>query len=153
VRYVEAPVYPGNLPHPWVFLAGGITGVRDWQAEVRRILEPLPGGTMFNPRRANFPIHDPSAAQEQITWEYRNLTNADLILFWFETKETQPIVLYELGRYATLGKPLVVGAHPEYPRRQDVVIQMGLARPEIKVQTTLEETCNLVRYQLWKQTL
>jgi len=149
MKYIEAVSPTFDAPRPTVFLAGGITGVWDWQAEARRILESFPSGAMLNPRRADFPIHDPNAAEEQITWEFNALTHdSDWILFWFAEKEIQPIALYELGRYAALGRNLVVGAHPDYPRRQDVLIQMKLARPEMKVWKTLQKTCNYLRLRL-----
>jgi hypothetical protein len=35
-------------------------------------------------------------------------------------------------------KPLFVGVHPDYKRRQDVEIQTELARPDIKIVYSLE---------------
>lgn len=55
----------------WCFLAGGITGCKDWQKQVIDYLENQPDTdnlVIFNPRRENFPINDPSAAEEQIKW-------------------------------------------------------------------------------------
>lgn len=148
MQYIEAVSPTDKAEGPKVFLAGGITGVKNWQAKARRILQPLPFGSMLNPRRADFPIHDPDAAEEQITWEFNALTASDWVLFWFEEKEIQPIALYELGRYAAMGKNLVVGTHPDYPRFQDVHIQMELARPELKIWDTLEDTCNYLKLRL-----
>lgn len=36
-------------------------------------------------------------------------------------------------------KPIIVGYHPEYIRRQDVEIQTWLARPEVKIVQSLEQ--------------
>ena len=115
-----------------IFLAGGITNCPDWQEELKDLLaaEDI---IILNPRRDNFPIHDPNAAQEQITWEYKNLRNADGILFWFPKETLCPIVLYELGAHSITDKPLFVGVHTDYTRKQDVEIQTKLARPEIKI--------------------
>ncbi len=36
---------------------------------------------LLNPRRKNFPRHDPAAAEQQIKWEYNHLRVAPAILF------------------------------------------------------------------------
>lgn len=123
--------YPG--PGPGLFLAGGITGTVDWQAEVIARLADLPL-VLLNPRRTNFPIHDPAAAEAQIGWEYRHLRRAAAVLFWFPPETLCPIALFELGgRTLVPDQPLFVGTHPGYARRADVVIQLRLARPEVEV--------------------
>jgi len=137
--YVEAPEYKD---YPSVFLAGGITGCPDWQEEVVKFLEPLPI-IVYNPRREDFPIDDPMAADVQIEWEYRYLNKVDFRLFWFPKETICPIVLYELGKYANVanrcradegtGGNFVVGTHRDYQRRQDVVIQTGLVHPNKEV--------------------
>jgi len=137
VRYVEAPLrYDG--PGPSLFLAGGISGCPDWQADAVDLLRDTPGLTVLNPRRAVF---DETAAAEQITWEYEHLRRADVVLFWFAAGgSVQPITLYELGVHVTRGTTLVVGADPGYPRRLDVEVQLGLARPGLPVFSGLAET-------------
>ena len=113
---------------------------------------------VFNPRRANFPIHDPTAANAQITWEYQHLRKAHNILFWFPCETLCPIVLYELG--FQLGRALAhpplhayelpklfIGVHPEYQRRQDVEIQAKLAEIESPIAYSLDELAqNVVDY-------
>jgi hypothetical protein len=151
--YVEAVTdYTGDLPS--VFLAGGITGCPDWQATAFDALADLPVA-VFNPRRKNFPIHDPSASAEQIAWEHRHLQRADVALFWFPASGpvVQPIALYELGRYASLVLEVAVGADPAYVRRQDVEIQMQLARPDIAVHDTLTATVTEARRLLQVRTV
>jgi hypothetical protein len=140
--YIEAPnEWRGTEPS--VFLAGGITDCPDWQAEARLQLEN--DVVVLNPRRENFPIDDPSAAMEQVTWEFKHLARARKILFWFASGPSpQPIALYELGRHAALHHPLVVGVDPNYVRRADVIIQLGLARPSLQIHKTLKETCEAV---------
>jgi hypothetical protein len=146
--YIEAPNSTFGAKHT-LFLAGGITGCPDWQTDICQRLKVVDDLTVLNPRRANFPIDDPSAAQTQIMWEYLNLTKADAILFWFPKETLCPIVLYELGfqmgrRYAWLPQQrdklptLFIGAHPEYQRRQDVVIQSKLVGHTGKIYDSLE---------------
>lgn len=140
--YVEAPAVYGGT-QPGVFLAGGISGCPNWHADAVEALAGLPIA-VFNPNRASFPIADPNGAGEQIRWEFAHLMLAQVILFWFPDSGPvpQPIALYELGRYAALGRTIVVGADQHYVRRDDVVIQLGLSHPELHVHDSLDATCN-----------
>jgi len=125
-----------------IFLAGGITNCPEWQDDIIKMMNDVPllkDVTLFNPRRKNFPIHDPNAANEQITWEYWHLHQSDAILFWFPKETLCPIVLFELGAHSMRDIPIAVGVHPEYKRKQDVVIQMSLKRPKLNVVTSLED--------------
>jgi Nucleoside 2-deoxyribosyltransferase like len=138
--YVEAPErYPPESQLPKLFLAGGITGVQDWQSEAATMLRPFEV-MVFNPRRAAFDVRDEAAGDEQIEWEHEHLRAADVISFWFSFETLHPITLYELGAWSMTDKPIIVGAHPDFPRRIDVVKQTKLARPEVKVYASLEET-------------
>ena len=121
-----------------IFCAGGISNCPDWQSQIVELLKPSPW-IILNPRRANFSIDNPDAAQQQIAWEYRHLRLASAILFWFPQETLCPITLYELGAWSMTDKLLFVGVHPNYPRRQDVEIQTGLVRPEIEIVYSLEE--------------
>ncbi|MCJ8279334.1 MAG: nucleoside 2-deoxyribosyltransferase domain-containing protein [Rivularia sp. ALOHA_DT_140] len=126
-----------------IFLAGGISNCPDWQSQMVELLEPLPW-TILNPRRQNFPIHDPDAARQQIAWEHKHLQLATAILFWFPQESICPITLYELGAWSMTDKLLFVGVHPNYPRRQDVEIQTSLVRPDINIVYSLEELAQQV---------
>jgi hypothetical protein len=98
---------------------------------------------LLNPRRRNFPIHDPQAAYGQIEWEFEALNEADVILFWFPaSRSVQPIAMYELGRHAVRNTRLIVGTDPAYSRKQDVEIQLKLARgPSFHVWNSLASVC------------
>lgn len=138
--YVESP-------HEWtgygdsIFLAGGITGCPDWQGELYGMLWGIDPLVVINPRRRDFPIDDPEAADFQIKWEFRHLRRVDRIAFWFpkENRAGCPITLYELGAWSMTDKPLVVGVEPGYEREADVRIQTELVRPEIAIVHTLED--------------
>jgi hypothetical protein len=141
--YIEALAeFDGKGPS--VFLAGGISGCPDWQSQVVRELRPLPLA-ILNPRRANFPMDDPSAAGRQIEWEHRHLRLASALLFWFPCETLCPITLYELGAWSMTSKPLFIGTHPAYPRQLDIDVQTRLARPEIKVVNSVEGLVEQVR--------
>ncbi len=121
-----------------IFLAGGITGCPDWQAEAIAMIGDA-DVDVLNPRRPDFDITDQDAAGQQIRWEFEHLHQADVIAFWFpDSPGPQPIALYELGRYVALGLDVVVGCDARYPRRFDVVTQIGLAGEAIEVFDELE---------------
>lgn len=127
-----------------IFLAGGISGCPDWQQEMVRLLDST-NLTILNPRSKNFPIGDPIAAYEQITWEHYALRAAKSILFWFPRETICPIALYELGAWSMSDKPIYVGAHLDYSRRQDIEIQTALARPNVTIVWSLEAlACQII---------
>ena len=124
------------------FLAGGITDCAEWQdAVIEKLQEKsseLEHLVVFNPRRKDFPINDPHAAEEQIDWEFRYLEQADIFSMYFahSEKSVQPICMYELGRNIArmqMRHPnsflnrLVIGCEEDYSRKNDVVIQSSLA--------------------------
>jgi len=122
-----------------LFLGGGITGCEDWQSEMIELLGHVNDLTIYNPRRLNFPINNPKASEEQITWEYNHLGNADLISFWFSKGSINPIVLFELGKFIESGKKIFIGIDPDYERRQDVEIQTLLSNPSIEIVYSIKE--------------
>lgn len=135
--YVEAPNTTESIKKS-IFLAGGITGCSDWQSDLKDKIKDI-DIIIYNPRRKNFPINDPKAAEAQITWEYQMLRKADAISFWFGPETIQPIVLFELGSWVVSDKPILVGVDPKYQRKQDVEIQTKLARPGLKIASSLDE--------------
>jgi hypothetical protein len=155
-KIIEAPQEYNRVPsNLTIFLAGGITNVPNWQKEVCDVLmekfadKPL---VIFNPRRENFPMSDPTAAQEQIKWEYDMLEKSYIFSMFFSAGESdQPICMFEYGKYLErsqwcpnwdLNKRFVVTAEKDYKRYQDVMIQTLLVNPLIKVNTTLQEHIN-----------
>jgi hypothetical protein len=142
MRIIEAPAeYEGGDVS--LFLAGGITGCPDWQQEVIRLLADT-DLTLLNPRRRAFPV-EADAATAQIIWEFRHLRKASAILFWFPREALCPIALYELGAWSMTDKPLFLGAHPDYERRHDLMIQTSLARPDVAVGDSLDALARAVR--------
>lgn len=123
-----------------IFLAGGISGCPDWQTKLVYMIPKIgDGAVVLNPRRANFDVNDKSLLEEQITWEHSHLAKADIILFWFPKESICPISLFELGRWLVNKKELIIGCHPEYPRIADIKVQVGLARPDLKVLEDIED--------------
>ena len=141
MRVITAPEeYTPQREDVHVFLAGGIMDCPDWQSEVierlsrKRATDHL---VVLNPRRADFPMHDPDAATEQINWEFNWLEKCDIFSMYFsEGESVQPICMYELGRNILRTqirfpedwhKRIIVSAEHGYKRIKDVQIQTGLA--------------------------
>jgi hypothetical protein len=120
-----------------LFLAGGITGCRDWQAEMVEKLKDTEL-TLLTPRRKNFPMDDPTASVAQIKWEHRHLALSTAIMFWFPPETLCPITLFEYGKWLVRNKRLFVGCDPAYKRISDVCIQTGLERPQQVIHTDLD---------------
>ncbi len=131
--YLEAPNYlkPGQIRN-WdrtVFLAGSITGAQDWQKIATDKL--LPYFHVFNPRRANYDCFVESEERNQITWEHNYLNLAEIILFHFSYETLAPVTLLEYGSCLESAKvqpfkKLYISIHPEYKRKNDVIIQTEL---------------------------
>jgi hypothetical protein len=134
MQLVQCPeAYQRQSPAPLrLFIAGGISGCHDWQAELIGRLRPT-GYCVFNPRRDDFPADDMEAGRWQIRWEHEHLEQADIVSFFFPPETLCPITLFELGKIATSRREIFVGAHPAYARRADVEMQLALIRPEVRV--------------------
>lgn len=148
VPYNEDDTIPTNKDFDIrCFLAGGITGCDNWQQKVikyvkdldiQHALRPYNDLMLINPRRENFPIGDPNAAEQQITWEFNALSDDALSIFsmyFCASDSDQPICMYELGRYLTIMKQkypdaymdmVVISVEKGYKRAQDVYYQVKL---------------------------
>jgi len=143
MNYVEAPDMWIESDDVKLFLAGGITNCPDWQQDMVEKLRDTEL-VILNPRREDFPIHDPNAAQAQIEWEFNALRAAEAIQFWFPKETLCPIVLYELGTWSMANKKIFVGTDLGYKRIPDVIIQTQLVRPEVFVVTTLVDLASQI---------
>ena len=150
IKIITAPEeeYSLAVQHSWkIFLAGGITNCPDWQSEIIELIHQKYAAhevevnlTLYNPRRPSFPMDKPEEAERQIVWEYQHLKEADEYIFWFAKGSLNPIVLYEYGRWVTSStKSALVGVDPDYERKEDVLVQTALARPEINIVSSLTE--------------
>ena len=147
MQVITAPEPLVDPREPTVFLAGGITNCPWWQDDLIAMLANYEG-YIYNPRRRNFPIEDPNAAQEQITWEFEALNRCRVFSMWFCSGESdQPICQYELGRhlvrfdYTNALEQVVIGVEPGYRREQDVRIQTSLVNSKLgtRISSSLEE--------------
>ncbi len=149
-QVIEAPFTDYEQTRHRLFLAGGITNCPDWQQELISNLRDIPDLTILNPRRAGYDFNNPTIEREQITWEFHQLKNATAIAVWFSHGSLNPITLYELGIWVN-GRPDIpafIGIDPEYLRRNDVLIQTELARPDITPVFSLEALTKVIRGHL-----
>lgn len=149
-NYFECPRrYNGSTPS--VFLAGGVTGCPNWQAEMTsKILEECPGFVIMNPRRATFDVTDDKAHDEQIAWEYDMLRKASVVIFFYPDEGVCLITWFELGVFSTMhaagSKEIMVGCDPKYFRSKDVKTQLGLALgPNFKIHPTLDQLFSSIK--------
>ena len=143
-----------------VFLAGGITNCPNWQKEVIKLVQQslgrYPNLVLLNPRRDNFPINDPNAAEEQIVWEFRALERCTVFSMFFSDGDSdQPICMYELGRnivrmqmkYPTdWYDRLIISVCADYNRYQDVFIQTELACGRLEFLLDSNRLSDLIKY-------
>lgn len=150
MKYYEAPDYSYkndndliNEDYKCIFLGGSITGAWDWQLQMSTKLS----GTchVFNPRRYNFDVNNPEIEREQITWEFDTLKFCPMIMFYFSEETLAPITLFEYGKMINdPTKKLFVCVHPEYKRKNDVLIQTELSYPSLAkdIRFDLNDTYN-----------
>ena len=97
MKYIEAPDLTIDVVNmPTVFLAGGITGCSDWQQEMVELLADTEY-LLANPRRKNFPIGNPEAAEEQIKWEWRVGCNGRTLLCFGFQRNALPYCAVRVG--------------------------------------------------------
>lgn len=133
MRVIEAPNQVEDGLSIFCFLAGGIQKC-NWHSSVINALkekDPI-HLTLINPKREVYPEGYDEVVR-QISWEYTYLNkwlDDDNYIFsmYFDNSESpQPICFYELGKYAEKAKNKVISVHPEFFRKDDVIIQCMLA--------------------------
>jgi len=131
-----------------IFLAGGIKSAPNWQKDAISYIKEKYNHLeidILNPRRKEkFSDDDYDARLDQVKWEFRNLRQADVILFWFPEKAPCTTTLFELGYWLNFSN-VVVGVNPGHYKEKSVKTQIDLLNKsrigvKIKVVSTLEET-------------
>lgn len=139
MKYIEAPIYDKVETDNSIFLAGGITGVENWQEKAINKLKDVDDLTIINPRRKDFEAFKNASgfkeSEIQIRWEYYYIREATQVMFWFSYETLQPIALFELGsrlqewHSKDLGESsqeIFIGIHPNYQRKFDLLVQIPL---------------------------
>ncbi len=137
---------PPNLDmksiHNKVFLGGCIGGCDDWQ---EKWLELFGAHVGLKNKYQKVTVYNPRwdyewTSTQQIEWEFERLRDSDVIVMWFGNGGMNRIVFYELGMWInSTGRKAVIGCDPEFDRKDDVVIQTKLARPDLPIYTSLND--------------
>lgn len=136
VERFETPQYLVNSEK--VFIAGGISNCPDWQAYATKLLEAK-DISVFNPRNKEFNGKGGIGYREHLKKNHHDLISSKAVAFWFPKNTFCSMALFELGIACQLNKPLFIGVEPGYPREQDILVQVGLARPEVEVVFSIED--------------
>jgi hypothetical protein len=149
MRYIECPEeYNGEGKS--LFISGGIGNCENWQNSLIDLLKDE-DILVMNPRRRSYDLDHKYIEKEQIGWEAENLEKSTGVSFWFPKESLCPITLFELGKQIPKNKPLFVGMHPEYQRRENLEIQLGLTRPDVKIAYSLEDLANQIKFWVNKK--
>lgn len=102
VSVVTAPNPLQEYAQVKVFLAGTIEEGKslDWQQETIKYIQDNHGAVdiaVFNPRREMWSSLDQENLEEQITWELKNLHNADIVFLSFLEDSKSPVSMLEFG--------------------------------------------------------
>lgn len=127
-----------------IFLAGGISNCPLWQDELVDLLKDS-NLAVINPRRKSYNQNEPGLEEEQITWEFKHLKKVSAVSFWFPKETLCPITLYELGKESTTEKPIFIGIHPDYARKNDIEIQTKLLRPDVKIVNSIKDLVKQIK--------
>lgn len=156
MKVVYAPNYHFPVTHEkTLYLAGGVAGCPDWQAEVIKALEKT-SLTIFNPRRQTLLANMPELVQSQREWEFGNITATRAVMFWFPKESLCPTTNFELGIIVAQQlwdfdtAPAYVGIHPEHPRRSDILAQLTMTAPRLVVADSVKGVVQQVKNALKK---
>ncbi|MBN2052526.1 hypothetical protein JW756_03410 [Candidatus Woesearchaeota archaeon] len=161
-KLITAPDYIIQINAPLIFLAGPIQGAERWQDRAIEIIQRNARELYIaNPRR---PISDKTKKKdftqemydEQVDWEryyLKKACNNGVILFWMaKEKEHDCKRAYaqttrqEFGEHKQLhqllGVRIAVGIEEGYTGARYVRKTLKDDCPEIKIYSTLEDTCN-----------
>lgn len=142
---IEVVQAPSEAKHKGIklFIAGGISNCPKWQDQLVEKLSNEPkllkfkkkNIIIFNPRCIEIPEEEP-----QIKWEFKRLKKSDIISFWFSEGSLNPITLFEYGsHFKSKDKKIIVGCHPDYERRTNVITQTKLENPKLKVNENFDD--------------
>ena len=156
--YAPEEIIPGKKKDStYVFLAGPIQGVHNWQDEdIPEI--PEYDVTFIIPRRKEM---DPDFNwQEQVDWETKALRISDYVLFWIPKEEEKipgrdyaQTTKIELMENLVRGKHIILGIQPGVHTRRYLIEKANLYRPNnssplYKIHDNLEDCIEELRTRL-----
>lgn len=155
-KVIYAPDYV-DVKGPLIFLAGPIQGTYFWQDKAIKIIQNLdPEMWIASPRRAE--IDKDFIYEKQVDWETHYLRRAaqkGALFFWLakeiEHNCERPFAQtsrFELGEWKIKhekdGIKLVIGIEKGFTNARYIKRRLSQDCPEIKIYSSLEETCKMV---------
>ena len=133
-----------------IFLAGSIEQgkAEDWQQKFIHSLNGV-NCSIYNPRRLDW---NPDWTQspenlefsKQVSWEMDRITEADLIVFYFQPGTFSPISVGEFYYAAALGKPIMVCCPEGFWRKGNIDV-VSLRHLNVRSYSTLDELIKAVK--------
>jgi hypothetical protein len=137
--HIQSPEEYVTSEAPAAFLAG--SAVFPWREAVKKNISPEEA-VLFDPMNDQLAEENP---MKRVQWEVDHMDYADIVVVWLPKEDqTKPHTfsltsLFEMGRFVQMkDKPLVVGIAPEYIRRDELVTQLKVLRPEVTVVNSLD---------------
>src|SRR5271157_1027896 len=142
--------------HMKIFLAGSIEmgTAEDWQS---RVVKDMVGYdiVILNPRRDNWDSSWVQSAEnpqfvEQVTWELDQMSDSDIVIFYFDPTTKSPITLLELGLTVGQGNQQIIVCCPDkFWRKGNVDIVCSRLPQHVSLVDTYEDLIKSI-YQLLK---
>lgn len=155
MKVVYAPNYHciDNLERR-LYLSGGVAGCPDWQSEMIKSLEKT-SLIIFNPRRQFLLTNMPEVVQAQREWELGYIRLASAVAFWFPKESLCPSTNFELGLLSTKYRyaqaiEIFVGIHPDHTRHDDILTQVEILHPDVKVVPSIKALAQQIKNALKK---
>ncbi len=143
MREIRIPdEYSGSDPS--VFLAGGAGGRHSWRKDFALMVSDTQW-ILLNPLTRSGWGKDNNSLVRRTRWERQHLERATVQLFWFPAGQPCMVSLYELGVCSTGDRPIIAGVEKGYAKRDEVLVQMQLGRPEVNVVASLAELAEQLR--------
>ena len=149
----DTPEYRKTDNEVMVFLGGSCTDKNNWRNSVIKFLEKIEADKMFslenltlvNPFISRWNPDD-EELQKEIEWESMMLDQCDIYTCYLDASSDAPISLFELGRAlyqfkskfsnGRLNYRIVVSAHPDYKRLNDLKFELAATTKSWKTPIT-----------------
>ena len=127
------PFRGGSSLQTSFFLAGGST---DWR---QKLTDSMTSDQFYHAIVVD-PFDKNYKPEVNTAWEFKSMQKVDCVVFWFPKESLYPISLFELGVVCRDSlKGLIVGMDLEYAKREIIIEQLKLFRPDVNVVSSLPE--------------
>jgi hypothetical protein len=130
----------------YVYLAGSM-GKNDWQSELyqKLVARSLPmGWDVISPR----PVAKPLEVRSYAVWEYNCIIASSIIAFWFSKNDKPDMGLFDLGRWSSYDKPLIIGIEKGYKFKERIEVDLLYSSPGLAVLDSLDKVADEIGEQV-----